>query len=73
MEANMKCTITRAEVAAELGTSPLRVTALIMQGKLPIGIVDDSGERVRTIIPRERWEAWKKGKDMKGGEPQEED
>lgn len=62
----MKCTITAAEVAAELGTSPLRVTALILQGKLPIGVVDDTGPKTRTIIPKARYEAWKAGMDLKG-------
>ncbi len=54
----MRCTIPRTEVAKELGISPLRVTALIEQGKLP-GIVDNSSVRTKTIIIREQWEAWK--------------
>lgn len=62
----MTATITCAEVAKELGLAPRTVSVMIERGELPIGVVYLGGSRRRTIIPKERYEAWKKGRDLGG-------
>ena len=59
--------MSREEVAEYLGTTPMKVTAAIKNGTMPIGAVlceDGTGDRERTIILRPRWDAWRTGKDL---------
>lgn len=56
--------ISAEEVAKQMGTTHRRVSAMIENGLLPIGCVDITGERRRTFIFRDRWEAYKSGVDI---------
>lgn len=66
----MTKTMTVNEVAAELGVEPLHIKYAILNGTMPIGCVLGNPEagRVRTVVIRERWEAWFNAKDLKKGE-----
>ena len=72
--------MTALEVANLFGTTPLKITKAIHDGKLPIGFVVEpdpgSRERTRTIIVRKRLERYLNGDDLvlvSGVRKQEED
>jgi len=54
------------EVAAILGTSPMKIKSGILNGTMPIGTVlrDPDSTKDRIIILRPRFEAWIAGKDL---------
>ena len=54
-------TVSCLEVAKSLKLAPRRVSALIEKGILPIGFVDTSGKRRRTIIIRRAFEKFISG------------
>ncbi len=53
-------TMTVQEVAALLGTAPMKVKSAILNGTMPIGMVarDEHSTHDRTIIIKTRWEKW---------------
>lgn len=59
-------TISAQEVARELGTSPQKIKAGILNGTLPIGTVlrDAHSTQDRIIIIKKRWEKYKEGEDL---------
>lgn len=56
------------EVAKMLKTTPSKITAAILNGTFPVGIVAEGSttERTRTIIVKKRLEAWLNAEDLKG-------
>lgn len=60
----IKETITVAEAAARMGTSPEHLRWLIREQKVPFGLTFPTGSITRYIIPRGRFEAWVNGADL---------
>lgn len=56
------------DVAKMLCTTPQKITAAILNGTFPVGIVAEGGksERTRTIIVKCRLEKWLNGEDLGG-------
>lgn len=55
------------EVAAMLKTTAPKITAAILNGTFPVGLVADAtrdGEYTRTIIIKRRFEKWLAGDDL---------
>lgn len=62
--------MTTEEVAQALHTTPMKVTAMVLNGTLPVGCAAEGkpGERNRTIIIKKRLEAWLAAKDLGANE-----
>ena len=56
-------TLSAANVARLLGTTPAKVKAAIKNGTMPIGMVakEEGSTKERTIIITKRWEKWING------------
>lgn len=54
-------TINVKDVAADMGVSYITVREGIKNGTLPIGFIAQVKSRCRIVIPKKRYEMWKKG------------